>query len=131
MFVVLRYVLHPGSKKFSGCTPYNNLTTLFFIFGGEHDFLLADAGYATLRYGWSSGISPGITQEVVLGAAPAGGRPRKQYLAMMSGLGIHYDLGEGHLLLGRRMPDLDLITSEGPLRVFTLLHEHLPVVGPR
>ena len=47
---------------------------------------------------------------------------------MMSGLGIHYDLGEGHPLLGRRMPDLDLVTANGPLRVFTLLHQARPVL---
>jgi 3-(3-hydroxy-phenyl)propionate hydroxylase len=49
----------------------------------------------------------------------------------MSGLGIHYDLGhceEGHPLLGRRMPDLDLVTADGPLRFFTLLHEARPVL---
>ena len=48
--------------------------------------------------------------------------------AKMSGLGIHYDLGEGHPLLGRRMPDLDLVTADGPLRVFTLLHDARPVL---
>ncbi len=53
---------------------------------------------------------------------------RKQYVAMMSGLDIHYDFGKGHPLLGRRMPDLDLVTSEGPLRVFTLLHDARPVL---
>jgi 2-polyprenyl-6-methoxyphenol hydroxylase-like FAD-dependent oxidoreductase len=53
---------------------------------------------------------------------------RKQYFVMMSGLDIHYDLGEGHPLLGRRMPDLDLITANGPLRAFTLLHNVRPVV---
>jgi len=47
---------------------------------------------------------------------------------MMSGLDIHYDLGEGHPLLGRRMPDLDLDTADGPVRVFTLLHEARPVL---
>ena len=47
---------------------------------------------------------------------------------MMSGLDIHYDLGEGHQLLGRRMPDLDLLTANGPLRVFTLLHDARPVL---
>ena len=47
---------------------------------------------------------------------------------MISGLDIHYDLGEGHPLLGRRMPDLDLITADGPLRVFGLLHEARPVL---
>ena len=54
--------------------------------------------------------------------------PRKRYAAMMSGLDIHYDLGEGHPLLGRRMPDLDLVTADGPLRVFTLLHDARPVL---
>jgi 3-(3-hydroxy-phenyl)propionate hydroxylase len=54
--------------------------------------------------------------------------PRKRFAAMMSGLDIHYDLGEGHPLLGRRMPDLDLITANGRLRVFTLLHDARPVL---
>ena len=53
--------------------------------------------------------------------------PRRRFGAMMSGLDIHYDLGEGHPLLGRRMPDLDLTTDNGPLRVFTLLHDARPV----
>ncbi len=54
--------------------------------------------------------------------------PRKRFAAMMSGLDIHYDLGDGHPLLGRRMPDLDLVTADGPLRVFTLLHDARPVL---
>jgi hypothetical protein len=54
--------------------------------------------------------------------------PRKRFAAMMSGLDIHYDLGEGHPLLGRRMPDLDLMTPDGPLRTFTLLHDARPVL---
>jgi hypothetical protein len=54
--------------------------------------------------------------------------PRKRFAAMMSGLDIHYDLGEGHPLLGRRMPDLDLVTASGPLRVFTLLHDARPLL---
>jgi 2-polyprenyl-6-methoxyphenol hydroxylase-like FAD-dependent oxidoreductase len=54
--------------------------------------------------------------------------PRRRFAAMMSGLDIHYDLGEGHPLLGRRMPDLDLVTPNGPLRVFTLLHDARPVL---
>jgi 2-polyprenyl-6-methoxyphenol hydroxylase-like FAD-dependent oxidoreductase len=54
--------------------------------------------------------------------------PRKKFAAMMSGLDIHYDLGEGHPLLGRRMPDLDLVTADGPLRVFALLHDARPVL---
>jgi 2-polyprenyl-6-methoxyphenol hydroxylase-like FAD-dependent oxidoreductase len=54
--------------------------------------------------------------------------PRKRLAGMLSGLDIHYDLGEGHPLLGRRMPDLDLDTANGPLRVFTLLHDARPVL---
>jgi hypothetical protein len=54
--------------------------------------------------------------------------PRRRFAAMMSGLDIHYDLGEGHPLLGRRVPDLDLVTSGGPLRVFTLLHDARPIL---
>src|SRR5438034_7074076 len=54
--------------------------------------------------------------------------PRKRFAAMMSGLDLHYDLGEGHPLLGRRMPDLDLVTANGPLRLFTLLHHARPVL---
>jgi hypothetical protein len=54
--------------------------------------------------------------------------PRKRYAAMMSGLDIHYDLGTGHPLLGRRMPDLDLVTANGPQRVFTRLHDARPVL---
>jgi hypothetical protein len=54
--------------------------------------------------------------------------PRKRFAAMMAGLDIHYDLGDGHPLLGRRMPDLDLVTASGPLRVYTLLHDARPVL---
>ena len=54
--------------------------------------------------------------------------PRKRFAARLSGLGIHYDLGEGHPLLGRRMPDLDLMTANGPRRVFSLLHRARPVL---
>ncbi len=55
-------------------------------------------------------------------------QPRKRFAAMMSGLDIQYDLGEGHPLLERRMPDLDLVTAHGPLRAFALLHEARPVL---
>ena len=48
--------------------------------------------------------------------------PRQRFGAMMSGLDVHYDLGQGHALLGRRMPDLDLMVGGRPLRLFTLLH---------
>ena len=54
--------------------------------------------------------------------------PRKRFAAMMSGLDIRYDLGEGHPLLGRRMPDLDLVTDDGTRRVFTLLHDARPLL---
>jgi 2-polyprenyl-6-methoxyphenol hydroxylase-like FAD-dependent oxidoreductase len=54
--------------------------------------------------------------------------PRKRLVGIRSGLDIHYDLGEGHPLLGRRMPDLDLITVDGPLRVFELLHDARPAL---
>ena len=53
---------------------------------------------------------------------------RKRLAGMISGLDIRYDLGEGHPLLGRRMPDLDLVTADGPLRVFELLHDAKPVL---
>jgi 2-polyprenyl-6-methoxyphenol hydroxylase-like FAD-dependent oxidoreductase len=54
--------------------------------------------------------------------------PRRRFAAMASGLDIHYDLGQGHPLLGRRMPDVDLVTADGPRRLFTLLHDALPVL---
>jgi 2-polyprenyl-6-methoxyphenol hydroxylase-like FAD-dependent oxidoreductase len=59
--------------------------------------------------------------------------PRRRLAGRVSGLDIHYDLGGGHPLLGRRIPDLDLSTSDGPRRAFTLLHEARPAllnVGP-
>jgi 3-(3-hydroxy-phenyl)propionate hydroxylase len=54
--------------------------------------------------------------------------PRRQIAAMIAGLDIHYELGTGHPLLGRRMPDLDLTTAGGALRVFSLLHDARPVL---
>jgi hypothetical protein len=54
--------------------------------------------------------------------------PRRRLAGMTSGLDVHYDLGDGHPLLGRRMPDLDLVTADGPRRVFELLHEARPVL---
>ena len=54
--------------------------------------------------------------------------PRKRFAGMMSGLDIHYDLGEGHPLLGRRMPDLDVVTDDCRRRVFALLHDARPVL---
>ena len=66
----------------------------------------------------------GDTMSELLGMA----EPRRRFAAMMSGLDIHYDLGEGHPLIGRRMPDLDLVAGNSPLRVFTLLHDARPVL---
>jgi 3-(3-hydroxy-phenyl)propionate hydroxylase len=54
--------------------------------------------------------------------------PRRRTVGMLSGLDIHYDLGEGHPLLGRRVPDLGLHTADGPTRVFALLHDARPVL---
>ena len=54
--------------------------------------------------------------------------PRRRFGAMIAGLDIRYDLGEGHPLLGRRMPDLDIVTEAGPTRVYALLHDGRPVL---
>ncbi len=54
--------------------------------------------------------------------------PRKHLAGLISGLDIHYDLGAGHPLLGRRMPDLDLTSAAGPLRVYALLHDARPAL---
>jgi 2-polyprenyl-6-methoxyphenol hydroxylase-like FAD-dependent oxidoreductase len=54
--------------------------------------------------------------------------PREHLLGISSGLDIHYDLGEGHPLLGRRMPDLDLVTTDGPMRAVELLHDAKPLL---
>lgn len=54
--------------------------------------------------------------------------PHKRFAAMMSGLDIRYGADEGHPLLGRRMPDLDIVVAGKPMRLFTLLHDALPVL---
>jgi hypothetical protein len=65
--------------------------------------------------------------------------PRKRVAAMLSGLDIHYHFGDfgasdvdqtstRHPLVGRRMPDLEVQTEDGPTRVFTLLHAVRPVL---
>ena len=54
--------------------------------------------------------------------------PRKRFAGMQSGLDVRYDLGEGHPLLGRRMPDADLVTREGPRTVYSLLHDARPLL---
>lgn len=48
---------------------------------------------------------------------------RKFVGGMMSELDIAYDLGDAHPLLGRRMPDLELTTETGPVRVYELMHK--------
>ena len=67
-------------------------------------------------------------RETIAEVLMADDEPRRRFAAMMFGLDIQYDLGEGHPLLGRRMPDLDLVTADGPLRVFELLHGARPVL---
>jgi hypothetical protein len=54
--------------------------------------------------------------------------PRAHLAGLLSGLDVRHDLGEGHPLLGRRMPDLELATAQGPSRVFELLHDARPVL---
>jgi 3-(3-hydroxy-phenyl)propionate hydroxylase len=59
--------------------------------------------------------------------------PRKRVGAMLSGLDVRYGLGlpdaaERHPLLGRRMPDLDLVTTTGAVRLFSLLHAARPLL---
>jgi 3-(3-hydroxy-phenyl)propionate hydroxylase len=54
--------------------------------------------------------------------------PRTQVAGLLSGLDVHYDGGAGHPLVGRRVPDLDLTTADGPRRVFELLHRARPVL---
>ena len=54
--------------------------------------------------------------------------PRRVTAGRMSGLDIRYDFGEGHPLLGRRMPDLEVVTADGPMRVYTQLHDARPVL---
>lgn len=53
---------------------------------------------------------------------------RKHIAGTMSGLDIRYDLGQGHPLLGRRMPDLDVLTSDGVRSVFSFIHQASPLL---
>lgn len=49
---------------------------------------------------------------------------RVRLAALHLGLDSCYETGDGgHPLVGRRMPDLDLTGADGPVRVFTLLHD--------
>lgn len=53
---------------------------------------------------------------------------RRRFGARMSGLDIRYDFGDGHPLLGCRMPDVDLATAAGMVRAHALLHAARPVL---
>lgn len=53
--------------------------------------------------------------------------PRRRLAGELSGLDVRYGVGEGHPLIGRRMPDLDLVTASGTRSVFALLHRARPV----
>jgi aromatic ring hydroxylase-like protein/FAD binding domain-containing protein len=49
---------------------------------------------------------------------------RVKLAGLHSGLDVCYETEDGrHPLVGRRMPDLDVTSADGPLRVFTLLHD--------
>lgn len=54
--------------------------------------------------------------------------PRKRIAGKISGLDIHYDLGEGHPLLGRRMPDLELNVGRERRSVYSYLYAAKPVL---
>lgn len=54
--------------------------------------------------------------------------PRRTIAGMLSALDLRYDLGDGHPLVGRRMPDVDLQTADGLTRVFALLHDARPLL---
>jgi 3-(3-hydroxy-phenyl)propionate hydroxylase len=54
--------------------------------------------------------------------------PRKRFGAMIAGLDIAYAANADHPLVGRRMPDLDIVTADGPTRVYALLRDARPVL---
>jgi 2-polyprenyl-6-methoxyphenol hydroxylase-like FAD-dependent oxidoreductase len=54
--------------------------------------------------------------------------PRRLLAGRISGLDVRYDLGDGHPLVGRRMPDLDLTVADGETRVYELLHRARPLL---
>ena len=90
-------------------------------------------GARTLRYTMALGVLQRADDRIdalngVLADVVSMDEPRNWLAGLHSGLDIHYDLGEGHPLLGRRMPDVDLVTADGPLRVFELLHDARPVL---
>ncbi len=54
--------------------------------------------------------------------------PRTHLAGLLSGLDVAYDLSGSHPLVGRRVPDLDLVTTDGPRRIYDLLHDARPVL---
>lgn len=54
--------------------------------------------------------------------------PRQHIIGERSGLGIRLDLGEGHPLLGRRLPDLDLKTDGRDATAYQFLQQGRPVL---
>ncbi|QBX55457.1 hypothetical protein EXE58_08330 [Nocardioides seonyuensis] len=64
----------------------------------------------------------------LVGELAAFDEPRRHVTGLLSGLDVHYDLGAGHPLLGRRMPDVDLDTPEGPRRAYAFLHAARPLL---
>ncbi|MDY6981970.1 MAG: FAD-dependent monooxygenase, partial [Pseudomonadota bacterium] len=53
---------------------------------------------------------------------------RNHMAGLLSGLDIRYELGTGHPLVGRRMPDLDVETDDGRTRVYALMHDARPLL---
>ena len=91
------------------------------------------AGERALRYTMAQSALQRRDERVQAAAAivaevAALDEPRRRLAAMVAGLDTRYDLGEGHPLLGRRMPDLGLRTAAGGVRVYELLHEARPVL---
>jgi 3-(3-hydroxy-phenyl)propionate hydroxylase len=54
--------------------------------------------------------------------------PRVATAALIHGLDVDYEPDATHPLVGRRVPDLDLLTGAGPTTVFALLHEARPLL---
>jgi 3-(3-hydroxy-phenyl)propionate hydroxylase len=54
--------------------------------------------------------------------------PRRRVAAEISGLDIRYGDDAGHPLMGRRMPDLEVVTAAGARRVYSLLHDARPLL---
>lgn len=53
---------------------------------------------------------------------------RTHVAAMIAGLDIHYGSDAAHPMIGRRVPDLDLVTIDGPTRIYDQLHQADPLL---